>query len=135
MILLLVSSLFLIQCVSTEGGSNTNNEPSITPPENQFTVPGQVIASDLVYSPDLHLKERPFSAPILELNGSQQLRLTFDLLEFESRQLSISFTHHNPDWSRSGLAEDFYKDGYYSLMLPFGKVSGHRPARLQILRI
>ena len=124
LILLLASSLFLIQCVSTESGSNTNNESSITPPENQFTVQGQINASNLVYSLELHKTKSPFSAPILELNGTQQLRLSFDLLEFESRQLSISFTHHNPDWSRSGLAEDFYKDGYYSLMLPFGKVSG-----------
>jgi len=122
-ILLLFSSLFLMQCVSTEKGSSTGSKITSTPPENQFIVPGQIKFSDLVYSIKLHRKGSPLSAPILELNGSQQLQLSFDLLEFESRQLSISFTHHNPDWSRSGLAEDFYKEGYYTLMLPFGQVS------------
>jgi len=122
--LLLLTSLFLIQCGSTEnGGSTSDNGTLYTPPENQFTVPGQINASDLVFSVDLHRNGSPLSAPILDLNSSQQLLLSFDLLEFDSRQLSISFTHHNPDWSRSGLAEDFYKDGYYNLMLPFGRVS------------
>ena len=124
----MLSSLLLVQCVTTENRGQSNGEPSYTPPENQFTVPGQITASDLVYSLELHRKGNPVSAPILQLNGSQQLRLSFDLLEFESRQLSISFTHHNPDWSRSGLAEDFYKEGYYNLMLPFGRVSSaNRP--------
>lgn len=123
LLLLLASFLFFIQCVSTGNGNKTSSDTSYTPPDNQFTVPGQVNASDLVYSLDLHQQGSPLSAPILQLNSSQQLRLSFDLLEFESRQLSISFSHHNPDWSRSGLAEDFYKEGYFTLMLPFGKVS------------
>jgi len=118
-------SLFLTQCVSTESGKNNHSKPTYEPPENLFTVPGQINASDLVYSPELHRKGSSVSAPIIGLNGSQQLRLSFDLLEFDSRQLTISFTHHNPDWSRSGLAEDFYKSGYYSLMLPFGQVSSN----------
>ena len=120
---LILLPLFFTQCVSTESGKNNDSESAYTPPENQFTVPGQINASALVYSLELHRKGSALSAPIINLNGSQQLRLSFDLLEFESRQLTISFTHHNPDWSRSGLAEDFYKSGYYSLMLPFGQVS------------
>jgi hypothetical protein len=128
-VLILLTSLFLIQCGSTESGRNSSGTgTSYTPPENQFTVPGQINASDLVYSVDLHRKGNPLSAPILDLNSSQQLLLSFDLLEFDSRQLSISFTHHNPDWSRSGLSENFYKEGYFTLMLPFGRVSrANRP--------
>lgn len=123
--ILLLASLVLIQCMSigNTGSSNSGNGSSYTPLENQFTVPGQVNASDLVYSVKLHPSGSPFSAPIINLNSSKQLLLSFDLLEFESRQLSISFTHHNPDWSRSDLAEEFYKDGYFNLMLPFGRVS------------
>lgn len=114
--------LLLSQCASTENNGRSDNS-AYTPPANQFTVPGQLTASDLVHSLELHQKGSSLSAPIINLNSSQQLVLSFDLLEFESRQLSISFTHHNPDWSRSGLAEEFYKDGYFNLMLPFGNVS------------
>lgn len=123
--ILLIASLVLVQCATTgrNDSSESDNGTSYTPPENQFTVPGQVNTSDLVYSVKLHRTGNELSAPIIELNSSQQLLLSFDLLEFESRQLSISFTHHNPDWSRSSLAEDFYKEGYFNLMLPFGRVS------------
>lgn len=125
---ILLCSLFLIQCVSTGNSNQSNGEPAYSPPENQFTVPGQINASDLVYSLELHRKGSHIAAPIIQLNSSQQLLLSFDVLEFESRQFSISFTHHNPDWSRSGLAEETYKDGYYNLMLPFGQVSrSNRP--------
>ncbi|WP_340102589.1 type IX secretion system plug protein [Rhodohalobacter sp. 8-1] len=122
---LLFASLALLQCGTSRNSSSseTNNKKSYTPLENQFTVPGQVNASDIVYSVKLHRSGNNLSAPIIQLNSSQKLRLSFDLLEFESRQLSISFTHHNPDWSRSSLAEDFYKEGYFNLMLPFGRVS------------
>lgn len=123
--LLLIASLVLTQCMSigNNGSSGSDSGSSYSPPENQFTVPGQMNASDLVYSVKLHQSGSQSSAPIIDLNSSQQLLLSFDLLEFESRQLSISFTHHNPDWSSSGLAEEFYKDGYFNLMLPFGQVS------------
>lgn len=122
-VLLLVSA-FLLQCGSSQNGGTSNNSgPSYTPPGNQFTVQGQMNASDLVYSIQLHRKGNDKSAPILELGSSQKLQLSFDLLEYDSRQLTISFTHHNPDWSQSGLTEEFYKDGFYNLMLPVGRVS------------
>ncbi|MGM0459728.1 MAG: type IX secretion system plug protein domain-containing protein [Bacteroidota bacterium] len=110
-------------CGSSENGSSSNRESTYSPPENQFTVPGQINASDRAFSIQLHPKESQQSAPILELGSSDQLVLSFDLLEFENRQLTIKFTHHDPDWSRSGLAEDFYKDGFYSLRLPTGDLS------------
>ena len=117
-------------CGTSENGNRYSEARSgdFTPPENQFTVPGQINASDLVYSVLLNRVGSVNSAPIIRLNSTQQLRLSFDLLEFDSRQLRISFTHHNPDWSRSGLAEDFYKDGLFNLNILVGDVSrANRP--------
>lgn len=101
--------------------------PSV--PNNAFTVPGQVVLSDLVYSIQLHRTGNRQSPPIINLDSNQKLRLSFDMLEFDSRQLRVSFTHHNPDWSRSNLAQEFYQDGFFNLNLNSGRVSqGQRPA-------
>lgn len=111
------------------GNDHSENQPSSLAPENSFTVPGQLVASDLVYSIQLKRKGSDQSAPIIRLDSNQQLQLSFDLLEFDSRQLKISFTHHNPDWSQSGLAPDFYQDGFYSIFLETGEVSrAQRPS-------
>ncbi len=118
-VLLIVS----IGCGSSENNSRDGDQFVYMPPENQFTVPGQMNASDLVYSVTLNRTGNPQSAPIMRLGSSQQLRLAFDLLEYDSRQLRITFTHHNPDWSRSGLAEEFFKDGFFNLNIPVGNVS------------
>ncbi|MEX1270396.1 MAG: type IX secretion system plug protein domain-containing protein [Balneolaceae bacterium] len=92
-------------------------------PSNAFNVPGQVVMADSVFSIRLARKGNPGSAPFLNLNGSGQLHLQFEILEFDSRQLRISFTHHNPDWSRSSLPPEFYQEGFYTLYLDAGQVS------------
>jgi len=122
-------ALFALYGCGTSENGRDNGERAYSPPANQFTVPGQVNASDLVYSVMLGRKGNPQSAPIIRLGSGQQLELSFDLLEYGSRQLRIFFTHHNPDWSRSGLAEEFYKDGHFSLNIPVGDVShAQRPS-------
>lgn len=34
------------------------------------------------------------------------------MLESQSRQFRVTFTHHNPDWSRSNLPPEFYLDSF-----------------------
>lgn len=87
-----------------------------------------MVLSDLVRSIKLNRAGSPASAPIIELGSNQQLHLRFEMLEFDSRQFRISFTHHNPDWSRSNLPVDFFLDGLLNLYLDTGQVSrGQRP--------
>lgn len=90
---------------------------------NGFGVPGQYIDSDQIYSLQLHRAPNPGSAPVLELSGNQQLSLTFETLSFDSRQFRVTFTHHNPDWSRSSLPVNFFINGVFSHALDAGQVS------------
>ncbi|MEX0661185.1 MAG: type IX secretion system plug protein domain-containing protein [Balneolaceae bacterium] len=114
----------LVGCSSAGTTSRSNGEPpSAFVPENSFSVPGQLTASDLVYSVLLHRSGNRQSAPIIELDTNQTLLLSFDLLERDSRQLKVTFTHHNPDWTRSGLDQSFYQDGFLNQNLDFGNVS------------
>ncbi|REL38282.1 DUF5103 domain-containing protein [Rhodohalobacter sp. SW132] len=131
---LFLLSIAVTACGTSENGSRDQGAAAseYSQPENLFTVPGQMNASDLVYSVRLNRAGSINAAPVIRLNSSQQLSLNFDLLEYNSRQLRITFTHHNPDWSQSGLAEDFFKDGYFSLNIPTGRLSrAERPTYRQ----
>lgn len=73
-----------------------------------------------IHSLLLEGSERYFRAPILELNSNESIELSFDDLTTEVRQFRISLTHHNPDWTPSGLLkfdfhsknlEDYINDG------------------------
>jgi len=117
--------IFLVAGCSTTENRERQDRTQTTPqlPGNAFTVPGQFTASDLVFSVQLHRAGNRQSPPILRLDSNQQLQLSFDLLEYDSRQLRVTFTHHDPDWSRSGLAQEFYQDGFYNLNMDAGSVS------------
>jgi hypothetical protein len=102
--------------------------PEINLPQNQFTVPGQVVLADPVRSIRLNKTGNPASAPIIELDSNDQLTLQFEMLQFESSQFRVRFTHHNPDWTRSPIPPEFFIDGLYKLYLDGGRVSqGQRP--------
>lgn len=113
--------LIAISCSSGSYSSQSQEEGSTF--TNSFNVPGQIVASEHVASITLDPTGKPGAAPIIELSSDDQLTLQFDLIEFENRQLTLRFTHHNPDWSRSSLPPDFFRDGFSTLFMDFGAVS------------
>ena len=123
--IILISLLIIGGCSSSENGTRgtTQFSTALTGPQNSFTVPGQLVLSDLVHSIQLSRAGSRNSAPIMRLKSDDTLKLTFDLLQFDSRSLRVSFTHHNPDWSRSNLVQDFYQEGFFNLTLDSGTVS------------
>lgn len=128
--LIVLISFLLWGCSSSESSRSPSQQfaPS-SGPQQSFTVPGQLVLSDFIYSIQLSRRGGSNTAPIIRLNSNDQLRLSFDLLQFDSRSIRVSFTHHNPDWSRSNLAQDFYMEGFHRLNLDAGRVSStQRPA-------
>lgn len=122
--ILLITLFFVTGCALFQSGETTRESlPEVVSPENLFTVPGQIVASDLARSIRLHKPGNPASPPIIELRNNQQLQLTFEMLEFDSRQFRVSFTHHNPDWSRSPLPPDFFMEGLQTHYIDGGRVS------------
>ena len=127
---ILLVSLLIWGCGSSDSSRSLSQQfaPSAGP-QNSFSVPGQIVLSDLVYSIQLTRQSGSNTAPILRLNSNDKLRLSFDMLQFDSRGIRVSFTHHNPDWSRSNLAQDFFMEGFHRLNLDAGRVSStQRPA-------
>lgn len=60
----------------------------------------------------LHLEGIPHSYPLIELGGSDRLRLSFDDLSDEVRRYSYKFIHCDQDWQPSGLSPLEFNRGY-----------------------
>lgn len=123
--------LFLFALFSGCGSlkSDSQTEPSKkrpSAPANQFTIPGELILDNSVQSIQLFRKGYERSAPIISLNSNDKLQLRFDYLQLDNRQFRISFTHHDPDWKRSTLAQDFFQEGFYNITFGGGKISDSR---------
>ena len=114
----------LIGC-SHSGSSSGGTEPlpRVQSVENLFNVPGQIVADNLVRSIQFHRSGNRNSAAIIELNSAQKLELTFETMQFDSRQFRVNISHHNPDWSRSSLGRDSFLDGLFTLYINSGRVS------------
>lgn len=123
---ILLSFLIFIACQTTSEIRSSGQTSRSTSPNqvvNQFSVQGHYIDSDQIHSLQLHRAGSPGSAPIINMDSPQQLELIFEVLDFDSRQYNVTFTHHNPDWNRSGLPEEFFIDGVYTHHLDSGRVS------------
>jgi hypothetical protein len=109
--------------MGTERASTGRTDSQTGSIEQLFTLPQTVAPNDPIYSLELFPTNRPSAAPFLMLDSNDQLTLRFESLGFDSHSYEISFTHHNPDWSESGLSPDQYFTGFGRRDIPGGTVS------------
>ena len=62
----------------------------------------------------LHKKENNLSLPIINLNSEEQLKLSFDDLNYESSVLYITIEHYDAMWNKSNLMQSEYVNGFTS---------------------
>ena len=60
----------------------------------------------------LHKLEDQLSLPIINLNSNEKLKLSFDDLNSEIKNLFITIEHYNYDWSTSDLMPSEYINGF-----------------------
>ena len=56
-----------------------------------------------------------YAAPIIDLNTTEQIKLSFDDLDSDKKQYSLTFVHCNADWTPSDLMISEYLSGYFDL--------------------
>ncbi len=59
-----------------------------------------------------YIEGQPLSSPIIDLNGSEQIFISFDELSYETKNFNYAIIHCNADWTQSDLAEIEYIDGF-----------------------
>lgn len=56
--------------------------------------------------------DKKFQAPIIELNGTNKLQISFDQLSHEAHTYGYKVLHCNADWTQSNLSTNEYLSGY-----------------------
>ncbi len=118
---LFILSGILIGGCSASVSNSTNNY--VTPQSyiSRYLVPNQLPSPQTIKSVQLYRRGSINNPPIIKLGSSQQLVLAFDELTDLSGQFRISFTHHNRNWNRSNLPEDWYLEGTNEVILGSGE--------------
>lgn len=75
---------------------------------------------DYVYKPSIktvqfHESSWDYAAPVIAMNGSERVELSFDDLDGDQKQYTISFVHCNADWSPSDLMISEYLSGFFDI--------------------
>ena len=71
----------------------------------------------------LEQENRPLSDPIIELNSSNHLTLSFDDLDAEYKDYSYKFFHCDSRWNLSPIDETEFLEGFYS-----DHITSYRPS-------
>lgn len=91
-------------------------------PEEDYVNDNVLKYDDVNYKPviktvQIHEATWEYSAPIINLNSNEQIELSFDDLDGDQKQYSLSFIHCNADWSPSDLMISEYLSGFFDLNL------------------
>jgi hypothetical protein len=75
---------------------------------------------DYTYKPTIktvqcHQSTWEYAAPIIDLNSQEQIELSFDDLDSDKKQYSLTFIHCNADWTPSDLMISEYLTGFFDL--------------------
>ncbi len=75
---------------------------------------------DHVYKPNIktvqiHNTEWEFAPPLIEMNSGQQIELSFDDLDGDQKQYTISFAYCNSDWTPGDIMTMEYMEGFFDL--------------------
>ena len=86
--------------------------------QDDYANDNQMRYEDWTYKPYLktvQLHESSFDAnpAILQFNGAEQLELSFDDLEADKKNYSISFVHCSANWEPSNLMNSEFMNGFY----------------------
>lgn len=75
---------------------------------------------DYVYKSNIktvqfHENSWEYAAPVINLNGSEQVELAFDDLDGDQKQYTFTFVHCNADWTPSDLMISEYLSGFFDI--------------------
>jgi hypothetical protein len=63
----------------------------------------------------MHESAWEYAAPIIDIGSGEQIELSFDDLDGDKKQYSVTFIHCNADWTPSDLMISEYLDGFFDL--------------------
>lgn len=91
--------------------------------EGSLALPQQKAPPADIQSIQLHPKGHPGRAPVIDLNTSEKLLLSFDYLDSQNRQFRVTVTHYDQQWKQSGIGPNTYLDSFSETTIQSSKIS------------
>lgn len=93
-----------------------------------FTVVSQQVFRTQVFLPSIKtlraaLQGQPFVLPVMQLNGTDKLVISFDELSHEAHSYSYKVIHCNADWKQSSLNSNEYISGFPTAIITDAQLS------------
>jgi len=123
-------TFILVGCATISGSYKEQpSSPSKNHLEGALALGEQKLPPNNIQSIQFHPKGQPGQAPIIELNSSQKLFLSFDYLGTQSRQFRVTVDHYDKKWDRSGIGPNTYLENFSETMVQSSNISfGQRPS-------
>lgn len=90
---------------------------------NTFALPQQKAPPNDIQSIRLYPEADPAAPPVISLNSTEKLILSFDLLETHSRQFKVTVSHRNRQWKESTINSSTYLDSFSDSYIKNSKTS------------
>lgn len=126
------SNLFLVTfllylgagcAVSNQSRGTSSNKSEQNFFTSQFALPQQQAPPNDIQSVQLYPKNSPNKAPIINLDTSQELVLSFDYLGTQSRQFQVEISHRSQSWKQSSITPSTYLDSFSYAYIQNAKAS------------
>lgn len=90
--------------------------------DDDYVNDNQLRYEDYIYKPNIKTAQLyestwEFSPPVIKFNAGEQLQLSFDDLDGNQKQYSLSVVHCDAKWNASDLMQSEYLQGFYDLNL------------------
>lgn len=88
--------------------------------EEDYVSENELKYEDFIYKPNiktvqLHEASWEFAAPLIKHNSGEQLELSFDDLDGDQKQYSMSIVHCDAKWNASDLMQSEYLQGFFDM--------------------
>lgn len=125
-VLVFLSFTFLTACSPSLNVSNGPASYDGVAPNSMTIVPNQLPVPASFKSVQFYANDASGKAPIIELNSTDHLTLSFDELTDIIGQFRITFSHHDKTWNYSNIPQDWYLKGIGELIVGGGQKSNSR---------
>ncbi|WP_445664764.1 type IX secretion system plug protein [Fodinibius sp. AD559] len=116
-------AFIVVGCAISSPSQKQQSSPSESHLEGTFVLDQQKAPPHDIQSIHLHPKGQPGQAPIMELNTTQKLLLSFDYLGTQNRRFRVTVDHYDKNWNRSGIGPNTYLDSFSATTIQSSKIS------------
>ena len=122
-------AFIIVGCATSGSYEEQQSSKSENNLEGALALDQQKAPPNDIQSIQLHPEGQPEQAPLIELNSSQKLLLSFDYLGIQNRQFRVTVDHYDKNWSQSGIGPNTYLDSFSETTVQSSNISfGQRPS-------